>query len=58
MKESIIRWGKVVMVLPIVLVWDTTYFIISNIYKGATWIDENGGEFLDNFIEENYLWRK
>jgi hypothetical protein len=58
MKESIYRWGKVVLVLPIVLIWDATYFIISNIYKGATWIDKNGGNYLDSFIEEKTIWRK
>lgn len=52
MNEKLIRWIKIILLTPIVLIWDATYFVIEKLYKGATWIDENGGKLIEDFIEE------
>ena len=59
MNEKLVKWGKVVLIFPIVLVWDITYYIVKKVYQGATWIDDNGGNLIEKFVEDKELtWRK
>ena len=58
MNKTVLRWTKVVLLSPIVVVWDALYFVISKVYKGATWIDQKGGNVIDNFIEGDDIWQK
>lgn len=59
MNETVLRWTKVVLLTPVVIVWDAFYFIISKVYEGATWIDQKGGIVIDDFIEgRNDIWQK
>jgi len=51
MNETVLRWTKVVLLTPVVVVWDVLYFVISKVYEGATWIDQKGGNIIDDFIE-------
>jgi len=47
------EWKQILLMcilVPLALVWDIVYTIISWIYKGATWIDENGGAYVDKVI--------
>lgn len=56
--EKTIRWCKIIVLLPLIVVWDVVYFIIEKTYRVATWIDDNGGDLIDQFIEEKVTWRK
>ena len=58
MEKTFIKWCKIILLLPLILVWDVTYFIIEKTYQAATWIDNNGGDLIDQFIEEKVTWRK
>jgi len=40
------------LAMPLVLVWDVFYWSLSQVYKGASYIDETGGEFIDKFIND------
>jgi hypothetical protein len=53
MKQEALRWGKIVLIAPIVILWDVTYYIIDKVYLGATWIDENGGKLIEDFVDGN-----
>ncbi len=49
-KEELIRWGKIVLVTPVALVWDVTFWCITKLYKGASWVDLVVGEKIDDFL--------
>ena len=49
---NIKRISKVVLVTPFVLLWDATFWCISQLYKGATWVDQFGGEKIDEFLDD------
>ena len=51
MDINIKRITKVVLVTPIVLLWDAVFWCISKLYKGATWVDQFGGEKIDEFLD-------
>jgi len=53
MKQKLIRWIKIILLTPIVLIWDVIYFVIEKLYKGATWIDKNGGNLIEDIIEDS-----
>ena len=47
------EWKQILLMcilVPLALVCDIVYTIISWIYKGATWIDENGGAYVDKVL--------
>jgi len=46
------RIGKIALVAFPVLLWDVTYFLITKIYEGCTYIDRKGEKFLDGFMEK------
>lgn len=46
------RSAKIVLVTPIVLIWDALFWCISQLYKGATWVDQFGGEKIDEFLDD------
>jgi len=56
--DKAIKWGKIILLLPLIVVWDVVYFIIEKTYRVATWIDNNGGDLIDKFIEEKIKWQK
>jgi len=39
------------VVYPIAFLWDLVYYIITGIYNVATWVDENGGEYLESKLK-------
>ena len=48
-----IEWREILLMavfIPLALVWDIVYTIISWIYKGATWIDQAGGAYFDKLM--------
>jgi len=49
---NIKRFTKIVLVTPIVVVWDGLFWCISQLYKGATWVDQFGGEKIDEFLDD------
>jgi len=53
MKEKLVRYAKVIAVLPLVFVWDVFYWSLSKLYDGATFLDEKGGEFIDKFVNSD-----
>ena len=46
------RSAKIVLVTPIVLIWDALFWCISQLYKGATWVDQFGGDKIDEFLDD------
>ena len=46
------RWAKLVVLVPIVLIWDSFYWVLSKLYKWASWLDTAGGDKLDKWMEE------
>lgn len=49
-RNDVIKWAKIILILPIVLVWDVFYWTLTMLHKGATWIDENGAVKLEKFV--------
>jgi len=54
------NWGMIMsskkffvygVVYPIAFLWDLVYYIITGIYNVATWVDENGGEYLESKLK-------
>ena len=52
MEIDIKRWAKIALIVPVVLIWDGLFWILTQIYKGASYIDTVGGDKLDKFLEE------
>ena len=50
-KEEMIRWGKIALVAPVALVWDVTFWCITKLYKGASWVDVVVGEKIEDFLQ-------
>ena len=46
-KEELIRSGKITVDAPLALVWAVTFWCITKLYKGASWIDLAVGEKID-----------
>ena len=51
-KKNAARYIKLFLTIPLVLVWDVFYWSLSQVYKGASYVDETGGEFIDKFIND------
>jgi hypothetical protein len=49
-KEELIQWTKIALVAPIALVWDITFWCITKLHKGASWVDLVVGEKIDEFL--------
>jgi hypothetical protein len=49
-KTEIIRWSKVALVAPFALVWDITFWCITKLHKGASWVDLVVGEKIEEFL--------
>lgn len=46
------RTVKAVLISPIVILWDVSYWIVSKIYEGMTFIDQKGEKVIDQFLED------
>ena len=46
------RIAKMAMAMPVVIVWDVTFFLVDKLHKGMSWIDEVGGNKIERWIEE------
>lgn len=46
------RMCKVVLITPVVILWDIVYWCISKLYKYATWVDQFGGDKIDEFLDK------
>mgnify|MGYP000090529866 FL=1 len=42
---------KVALVFPVVVVWDISFFVVSKLYEGMSFVDEKGGKIIENFLE-------
>jgi hypothetical protein len=42
------KYFKYCVLYPIAFLWDMVYYIISKVYHAATWIDKNGGNYLES----------
>lgn len=49
---SIKRMGKAILIAPLVVTWDILYWMISKLYKYASFVDQFGGEKIDAFLNE------
>lgn len=50
-KEELIRWSKIALVAPVALVWDVTFWSITQLHKGASWVDLVVGEKIEDFLQ-------
>lgn len=46
------RTVKAVLISPIVILWDVSYWVVSKIYEGMTFIDKKGEKVIDQFLED------
>lgn len=46
------RTVKAVLISPIVILWDVSYWVVSKIYEGMTFIDQKGEKVIDQFLED------
>lgn len=46
------RTVKAVLISPIVILWDVSYWVVSKIYEGMTFIDQKGEKIIDQFLED------
>jgi hypothetical protein len=51
MDIEIKRMAKIALIMPAVLIWDVFFWTLSQIYKGASYVDTVGGDKLDKFME-------
>lgn len=51
-KSEFVRWGKIILIAPIAIVWDSIYWCISQLYKGASWVDLVFGEKIDSWLNK------
>lgn len=42
---------KVALVFPVVVVWDISFFVVSKLYEGMSFVDEKGGKIIEKFLE-------
>ena len=49
---SIKRMCKVIAVAPHVIVWDVLFWMISTLYKYASYVDTVGGDKIDSFLNK------
>jgi hypothetical protein len=47
-----IRVGKLIICVPIAVVWTPTFFVIENVYKGCSWFNVFGGEIMERFLND------
>ena len=47
-----LRVGKLLLVVPIALVWTPFFFILENVYKGANWFNKTGGNLIEEFMND------
>jgi hypothetical protein len=43
---------KAVLISPIVILWDVSYWVVSKVYEGMTFIDQKGEKVIDQFLED------
>lgn len=41
------RYFLLALIIPLAIVWDLLYIIITTLYDTATWIDQRGEKLLD-----------
>ena len=46
------RTVKAVLISPIVILWDVSYWVVSKIYEGMTFIDQKGEKIIDQILED------
>lgn len=51
-KKTLIRYAKIIMLTPFILVWDIFYYSCKKIFEVLTVADEKGGELIDQFINK------
>ena len=47
-----VRVGKLIICVPIAVVWTPTFFVIENVYKGCSWFNVHGGERMERFLND------
>jgi hypothetical protein len=43
---------KAVLISPIVILWDVSYWVVSKVYEGMTFIDQKGEKIIDQILED------
>lgn len=46
------RTVKVVLLAPIVVLWDVLYWVVRKLYEGMTVVDKKGEEIIERFLDE------
>jgi hypothetical protein len=47
-----IRVSKLLLVLPLALVWTPLYYVIVYTNKGAVWFNKAGGDLIEEFLND------
>lgn len=47
-----VRVGKLLLVVPVALVWTPFFFMLENLYKGASWFNNTGGDYIERFLND------
>tara|TARA_B100001248_G_C27076322_1_gene316269 strand:- start:242 stop:430 length:189 start_codon:yes stop_codon:yes gene_type:complete len=43
---------KMIMLIPLVVLWDVSYFVVKKLYEGMTVVDKKGEEVIERFLNE------
>lgn len=43
---------KMIMLIPLVVLWDVSYFVVKKLYEGMTVVDKKGEEVIERFLDE------
>jgi hypothetical protein len=47
-----IRVSKLLLVVPLALIWTPLYYAINYIHKGAVWFNTAGGDLIEEFMND------
>jgi|TARA_B110000977_G_scaffold45290_1_gene61585 hypothetical protein len=46
------RTGKISIIIIPALLWTPFYIILGYVYKGSTWVNEAGGNLIEEFLND------
>ena len=43
---------KMILLIPFVVLWDVSYFVVKRLYEGMTFVDKKGEKVIERFLDE------
>lgn len=43
---------KMFLLIPFVVLWDASYFVVKKLYEGMTFVDKKGEKVIERFLDE------